>query len=303
MKLYQDALRTVLAQGESHKDRTGVGTLSVFGHQMKIDMTLGFPLVTSKKIPFRWVAEELFWQLSGSTDERDLSSKGVNTWAPWGTALKCLRFGRPPGDLGPTYGHLIRRFGGRYAPTTVVRKLYASMKPAEQGLDQLQELAYMMDAAPNSRRLLVSQWDPITVNTVEVPPCQPLWQVKIHDDHYMSLRVDQRSADAFVGLPFDVAHFGLLLHVLAWATCRRPRWLVFHIGDLHVYNNHLDGVRELLTRAPRGLPELRIERQLIHGQPGEPGMDTFINLLKLTFEDLRLTGYDPHPAIHAEVAV
>jgi thymidylate synthase len=304
MKAYQEALSTVLRYGEAHDDRTGVGTLSVFGHQMRMDMTEGFPLVTTKKIPFRWVAEELFWQLSGSTDERDLAAKKVYTWSKWATALKCLKFGRPPGDLGPTYGHLIRRFGGRYAPTTVVRKLYKTMSPAEQGLDQFQELAYMMDVAPNSRRLVVSQWDPITVNAVEVPPCQPLWQVKIHDEHYMSLRVDQRSADAFVGLPFDIAHFGLLLTLLCWATRRRPRWLVFHIGDLHIYKNHLDGVRELLSREPRKLPEVRVEMkgEMYHAMPSQPGMDTFVNILRLTYEDLKLVGYDPHPKIEAEVA-
>lgn len=304
MKVYQDALRTVLRYGESHDDRTGVGTLSVFGHQISLAMSEGFPLVTTRKLPFRWIAEELFWQLSGSTDERDLSNKGVRTWSKWATALKCLKFNRVPGDLGPTYGHLIRRFGGKYMATPEVRKRYNDMSPAEQGLDQLQELLYMIDVQPNSRRLVVSQWDPITVNSVEVPPCHPLWQVKVHDDHYISLRVDQRSADAFVGLAFDIAHFGLLLTLLAYVTHRRPKWLVFHIGDLHIYKNHMDAVQELLAREPRRLPTVHVDsrKEMYHGMPSTPGLDAFVNLLRMEYKDLKLVGYDPHPKIEVDVA-
>lgn len=300
---YHDLLRRIMAEGERHDDRTGVGTKSVFGAQLDVDLNEGFPLFTTRKLPFRWIAEELLWMLSGSTDANELVEKGVHTWTPWATEEKCAKHGREQGDLGPTYGYLIRRFGGLVRPTKRVRELYGLMTDAEKGVDQLWDLAYLMDTEPNSRRLIVSQWDPQRMHTVTVPPCHPLWQVKLHGQDGISLRVDQRSADCFVGLAFDVAHYGLLLCLLAWCTNRDPRRLVFHIGDAHIYRNHVEQVKKLLGRWPRPLPQLEITKQMWHATPSAPGQDTFVNLLQFRYEHLSLRGYDPWPSMTVDVAV
>lgn len=314
MKQYQDALRHVLRHGEKHEDRTGVETTSAFGYQLALDLReTGFPMVTIRKLPFRWIATELLWMLKGSTDERELSSQGVNTWAAWATAEACAKFGREPGDLGPTYGHLLRKFGSPYVPLVEHRlrlkrlqesgKVRSSVGAMMAGYDQLLDLCRRMDTEPNSRRLILSQWDPLTVNTVTVPPCHPLLQVKLHGNDGISLRIDQRSADAAVGLAWDIAHFGLLLCLLAWCTSRQPRHLVFHIGDLHIYNNHHELVKTLLDREPRQSPQLEITKDMFHAQPASPGADTFINLLQFMPEHVKLINYNPWPAIRAEVAV
>jgi thymidylate synthase len=328
MKQYQDLLRHVLENGEAHGDRTGVGTTSVFGHQMAVDLrTSGFPMVTLRKLPFRWIASELIWMLRGSTDERELSSQGVRTWAPWATAQKCAEHGRSPGDLGPTYGHLIRKFGSSYMPLPEHNKRLKQahgavperMIKALKGVDQLWDLCLRMDTEPNSRRLIVSQWDPTTVDRVTVPPCHPLWQVKLHEppvfvpssnghntlseQQGISMHVYQRSADAAVGLAFDLAHYALLLCMLGWCTSRQPRRLVFSFGDLHIYNNHRPMVQEMLSREPRQPPSLMIDKEMWHATPGSPGTDTFVNMLQFTPQHLSLVNYYPHPAIKAEVAV
>jgi thymidylate synthase len=303
MRHYHDLLRLVKEEGEPHTDRTGVGTMSVFGAQFRHDMRMGFPLITTKRIPFRWIATELMWMLAGSTDERELAANGVNTWAPWGTREQCEAKGRQEGDLGPTYGWLIRNFGGQYMPTSE-RRLWAKLNPEKiNGHDQLWELCVNMDEEPYSRRHVVSMWDPVSVWEVTVPPCQPLFQVRLHEPDEISLRVDQRSADAFIGLPFDIAHYGLLLEMLAYCTSRTARELVFHIGDLHIYSSHAMKATQLLEREPRPLPHLRVEKQMWHATPGAPGQDTFVNLLQIGWDHLVLEGYDPWPKLGGEVAV
>jgi thymidylate synthase len=301
---YQGLLSRVIRDGEHYEGRNG-GTLSTWGETLKVDMRGGYPLLTTKKIPFKWIATELLWMLAGSTDEHELQAHGVKTWAPWATQEKCEVYGRDAGDLGPTYGFLLRFYGGKYMRTRDRRAMVKQEQMPEswKGHDQLWELCYNLDVDPYSRRHVVTQWDPYTLHEVEVPPCQPVWQVKVHDDHEMSLLVYCRSADVFVGLPFDIAHYGLLLEMLAWVTGRRPRQLVFQFGDLHLYDTHTDAAKALLERQPRPKPEVFIGKDMWHATPSAPGQDNFVNLLQIQFQHFVLHNYDPHPKISAEVSV
>ena len=304
MKVYKELLTTVLRDGEIHHNRTGSDTLSTFGQQVKIDMSEGFPLLTLRKLPFRWIAMELFWMLAGSTDANELAAHDVHTWDAWATAEKCKEFGRRQGDLGPTYGWLLRHFGGMYMPTQEQRVWErVSGSNQQNGHDQLWQLCSDMDTDPYSRRLLLSQYDPVSAWEVEVPPCAPLIQVKIHDEYSMSLRVDMRSSDVFVGLAFDIAHFALLLEILAWCTVRRPRWLILHIGDCHIYQKHMPLVEELMKRDPKPLPKLYISKPMYHATPSQPGQDNFVNILQLGYKHLTLMDYNPHPKLYPEVVV
>ncbi len=165
MKQYHDLLKSILAQGTAHSDRTGVGTISHFGYQTRFNLREGFPIVTTKKIPFRWIAEELFWFLSGDTNEASLRAKGVDIWAEWADQEHTQRFGREPGDLGPVYGYLWRSFGGNY--------------PARDGIDQVAKLINEIQTNPNSRRLIVTGWDPRYADNVDLPPCHTLFQFKV----------------------------------------------------------------------------------------------------------------------------
>lgn len=304
---YQKMLRKIMEIGERHEGRNGP-TISHFGDQMVFDLREGFPLVTTKRIPYRWVVMELMWMLAGSTDEKELNARGVRTWEKWSDSEENSKYGRKPGDLGPTYGWLIRNFGGTYMPTSE-RRLMSKLEPGlANGHDQLWELAYRMDTEPNSRRLIVSQWDPVSVHELAVPPCQPLWQVRLHEPHLanpagVSLRVDVRSQDAFIGLPFDIAHYATLLSLLGYCTSREPRYLVMQFGDIHIYEEHLPQVNELLEREPRPRPRMTITKPLYHAVPGAAGQDTYINMLQFSYDHVLLEGYDPWPAIKAEVAV
>lgn len=285
MKAYLDLLSHVLENGEGHDDRTGVGTRSVFGYQFRHSLSEGFPLLTTKKLPFRWIAEELFWFLSGSTNEKDLRERGVDIWAEWATAEQCARFSRKEGDLGHVYGGLWRNFLNRHFPH----------EPAGHGNDQIAALMHDIQSSPNSRRLIVSGWHPIEQRSVALPPCHTLWQVKCHEDGRLSLHLYARSIDSFLGLPFNIASYALLAHLLAWTTNHTPGDLIISFGDLHIYNNHVAQVREQLSREPRELPFLYINERLKgHGLAG---------LLDCKWGDLRLHRYDPHPSIKAEVAV
>src|SRR3954469_18389540 len=165
MKQYHDLLKSILKNGSEHSDRTGVGTISHFGFQTRFDLREGFPIVTTKRVPFRWVAEELFWFLSGSTDEADLRARGVDIWEEWATSEQTARFDRQAGDLGPVYGYLWRSFGGDY--------------PAMNGFDQIRDLIEQIEKNPNSRRLIVSGWNPETAVKVDLPPCHTLFQFKV----------------------------------------------------------------------------------------------------------------------------
>ncbi len=184
MKQYHDLLRSILANGNEHRDRTGVGTISHFGYQTRFDLRQGFPIVTTKKIPFRWVAEELFWFLSGDTNEANLRARGVDIWAEWADEEHTSRFARSAGDLGPVYGYLWRSFGGDY--------------PQRNGVDQIANLIREIQTKPNSRRLIVTGWDPRQADNVDLPPCHTLFQFKVENERILHCQLYQRSADAFL---------------------------------------------------------------------------------------------------------
>ena len=282
MRQYHDLLRSILEHGRAHADRTSVGTISHFGYQTRFDLRAGFPVVTTKKIPFRWIAEELFWFLSGSTDERDLRARGVDIWQEWADLEHTSRFGREAGDLGPVYGYLWRSFGGHY--------------PQRDGVDQIARLLEQIERNPNSRRLLVTGWDPRVADQVDLPPCHTLCQFKIENERVLHCQLYQRSADAFLGVPFNISSYALLTHMIAHVCELEIGEFIYTLGDYHIYQNHLAQVRELLTREPLPLPRLEIVETdgWLRGLEG---------LLRMRYENLNLIGYQSHGKIAAPVAV
>lgn len=269
MKSFQRLLTDVLKHGESHDDRTGVGTTSVFGRDWRHDMRTGFPLLTTKFVPLRLAFEELRWMLSGSVDVRELQRVGVGIWDEWQ---------KSDGTIGPGYGKQFRDFGG---------------------VDQIATLMQAIKDDPGSRRLLVNLWNPKDIPNMILPPCHYGFQIKCHQEtREMSLKMTMRSTDIFLGAPFNIAGYGLLLHMIAYVTGYRPRDLIVSFADLHLYNNHLDQAFELLSRKPYPLPQLRINE--IHVPENATGLD---RLLNLTWENIVLDGYRHHPKIKAPVAV
>ena len=292
MKQYHDILRSILEHGTEHRDRTGVGTISHFGFQTRFDLRDGFPIVTTKKVPFRWVAEELFWFLSGNTNEASLRAKGVDIWKEWADDGHTRRFGREPGDLGPVYGYLWRSFGGHY--------------PKRDGVDQIARLINEIETNPNSRRLIVSGWDPRECDNVDLPPCHTLFQFKVEQNRalpdgratapLLHCQLYQRSADAFLGVPFNISSYALLTHLVAHACRLSVGEFIYTLGDYHIYQNHRDQVAELLTRAPKPLPKLEIKT-------GEGQLRGVEGVFAMRFEHLNLIGYESHAKIAAPVAV
>ncbi len=282
MRQYHELLKSILEKGTEHQDRTGVGTISHFGHQTRFDLRDGFPIVTTKRIPFRWVAEELFWFLSGDTNEANLRLRGVDIWAEWADEEHTKRFGREAGDLGPIYGYLWRSFGGHY--------------PKQDGVDQIARLMREIRDNPNSRRLIVTGWDPSQCDNVDLPPCHTLFQFKVENQKVLHCQLYQRSADAFLGVPFNISSYALLTHLVAHVSGLEAGEFIYTLGDYHIYKNHLSQVEELLSRTPLKLPHLEIR-----SEPGGPsGLE---GLLKMRFEDLKLVGYESHGKIAAPVAV
>ena len=292
MKQYHDLLRSILEHGTTHRDRTGVGTISHFGYQTRFDLSAGFPIVTTKRVPFRWIAEELFWFLSGDTNEANLRAKGADIWKEWADKEHTRRFGREPGDLGPVYGYLWRSFGGHY--------------PKRDGVDQIARLISEIETNPNSRRLIVSGWDPRECDNVDLPPCHTLFQFKVEmpealpDDRptvpLLHCQLYQRSADAFLGVPFNISSYALLTHMVAHVCDLAVGEFIYTLGDYHIYQNHLEQVDELLAREPLQLPRLEIfdDEKKLRGLDG---------LLNFRYENLRLIGYESHAKIAAPVAV
>lgn len=281
MRQYHDLLRHILETGTRHEDRTGVGTISAFGYQTRFDLREGFPIVTTKHVPFRWVAEELFWFLSGSTSEKELNKRGVNIWAEWATAEQTARFGRAEGDLGPVYGHLWRSFGGNY--------------PQMNGVDQIARLINEIETNPNSRRLIVTGWDPRVCDYVALPPCHTLFQFKIESEKNLHCQLYQRSADAFLGVPFNISSYALLTHLIAHVCGLEVGDFIHTFGDLHIYRNHFEQVEELLSREPMPLPKLEfVNAGNLKGLDG---------LLNIRYENLKLDGYQSWGKIAAPVAV
>jgi len=281
MKQYQELLRHILDNGTRHEDRTGVGTISVFGYQTRYDLREGFPIVTTKRVPFRWVAEELFWFLSGDTNEKNLQVRGVDIWAEWADEEHTSRFGRQAGDLGPIYGYLWRSFGGNY--------------PEMNGFDQIADLIKQIETNPNSRRLIVSGWNPETAVKVDLPPCHTLFQFKVENEKTLHCQLYQRSADAFLGVPFNISSYALLTEMIAHVCGLEVGEFIHTFGDLHIYSNHLEQVEELLKREPLPLPKLEFTNaENLKGLQG---------LLDFKYENLNLVGYKSHGKIAAPVAV
>ena len=264
MQSYLDLLKLILDEGVPQQDRTGIGTRSVFGHQMRFDLAKGFPLVTTKKLHLRSIVIELLWFLKGDTNVRWLQEQRVSIWDEWADA---------DGDLGPVYG-----------------KQWRHWETADgREIDQIAGLIELIKRDPASRRQIVTAWNPADLHRMALAPCHCLFQTQVANGR-LNLQLYQRSADVFLGVPFNIASYALLTHMLAQQCGLEPGVFVWTGGDCHLYSNHLDQAREQLTRAPRPLPKLTILRR-----PG--AIDDY------RYEDFEIAGYDPHPHIKAEVAV
>lgn len=290
MQSYLDLMQDVLTNGEGHDDRTGVGTRSVFGRQWRHDMRTGFPLLTTKKVPLRWVFEELMWFLRGQTDEKILSDQGITIWQEWATKEKTAKFGREEGDLGHVYGALWRNFLNYQGDNL---QAFNALNP---GNDQIATLLQDIKHNPGSRRLIITGWHPVEARRVELPPCHTLTTFKCHvEAREMSLHLKCRSIDTFLGLPFNIASYALLLQLVGYATGYAPRELIITFDDLHIYSNHMEAVREQLSRKPFPMPKVAIA-----ARRRETALET---LLGVTWQDIDLTRYRHHTAIKAPVAV
>lgn len=285
MDNYLNLLNTVLVTGEMRPDRTGTGTRSVFGVNFSHSMYKGFPLLTTKKLPLRWIFEELKWFLSGSTDVKDLQDKGVTIWDEWATKEQCSKFKRDAGDLGPVYGSLWRSY-----PIGNIGHRYLGPENNYATIDQIEELINGIKNNPYGRRHIVSGWHPYWAKQVELPPCHTLWQIYCHVNGGISLKLYARSIDIFLGLPFNIASYALLLAMIANVTGRRAQFLNISFCDLHLYINHTDQARQQMDRIPRKLPTLFIK--------GDSA-----NINDITWEQIELVNYKPYPNIKAPVAV
>ena len=276
MRAYLDLLQDVLDNGADRGDRTGTGVRGVFGRQLRVDLRESFPLLTTKKVHLKSIVHELLWFLSGSTDVAPLQAAGVTIWDEWASASECARFGRQAGDLGPVYGHQWRNFGG------------AEDRP---GVDQIARVVASIGDNPLSRRHLVTGWNPAEADQVTLPPCHTLFQFYVDPEAgTLSCQLYQRSADLFLGVPFNIASYALLTLMIAQVTGLRPGEFVHTFGDVHLYRNHLDQARLQLDRAPRPGPTMTLH-------PDIRSLDGF------RYEHFRLDGYDPHPRIKAPVSV
>jgi thymidylate synthase len=264
MKPYLDLMRRVRTQGVRKADRTGTGTLSVFGHQMRFDLEAGFPLVTTKKLHVRSIIYELLWFLRGDTNIGYLNEHGVRIWDEWADEA---------GDLGPVYGRQWRSWPARDGST----------------IDQIALLMERLHNDPDSRRLIVTAWNPADVDRMALPPCHCLFQFHVADGR-LSCQLYQRSADVFLGVPFNIASYALLTHMIAHVTGLRAGDFVHTLGDAHLYLNHLEQADEQLTRTPLPLPRLVIARDIA-------ALDDF------RYEDFEVQDYQAHPHIKAQVAV
>ena len=264
MQQYLDLMRHVLEHGHPKSDRTGTGTLSVFGWQMRFDLEAGFPLLTTKKLHTKSIIHELLWFLQGDTNIRYLKEHGVSIWDDWADAN---------GDLGPVYGYQWRSW----------------QAPDGRSIDQIAQLVDGLRKNPDSRRHIVSAWNPADIERMKLPPCHALFQFYVAEGK-LSCQLYQRSADIFLGVPFNIASYALLTLMVAQVCGYRPGDFVHTLGDAHLYSNHLVQARLQLTRVPRPLPQLRINPEVR-------------DLFAFRFEDFTLEGYDPHPHIAAPVAV
>ena len=264
MQPYLSLLNRILTEGHQKGDRTGTGTLSVFGHQMRYDLQDGFPLLTTKKLHLKSIIYELLWFLRGDTNVRWLQDHGVRIWNEWADEN---------GDLGPVYGHQWRSWPDYRGGT----------------IDQIAQVEEMIKRNPNSRRMLVTAWNPAEVEDMALPPCHCLFQFYVADGR-LSLQLYQRSAETFLGVPFNIASYALLLQMMAQVTGLQPGEFVHTTGDTHLYLNHLEQARLQLSRTPRPLPTMRINPDVK-------------SIFDFRYEDFELENYDPWPHIAAEVSV
>ena len=239
MKAYLDLLRHVRQHGEIRGDRTGTGTIGIFGAQLRFDLAEGFPLVTTKKVHLKSITHELLWFLSGSTQNAWLTERGVSIWNEWATEEQCAKFGRSAGDLGPVYGHQWRNFGATKQPDGTF---------ANDGVDQVRRVVEEIKRNPSSRRLIVSGWNPEEADQVALPPCHTLFQFYVSTDGRLSCQLYQRSADLFLGVPFNIASYAMLTHMIAQVTGLKPGHFVHTFGDAHIYSNHVEQVDLQLSR-------------------------------------------------------
>ncbi len=280
MQQYLDLLKTVLETGQKKDDRTGTGTLSLFGYQMRFDLNKGYPLLTTKKLHTRSIFHELLWFLHGDTTLGYLHDNKVTIWDEWATAEQCARFGRKEGDLGPVYGHQWRNYAATLKPDGTY---------AQDGVDQIMQLVEGIKKNPNSRRHIVTGWNPKEADQVALPPCHTLFQFYVAGGK-LSCQLYQRSADIFLGVPFNIASYALLTHMIAQVCGLQVGDFVHTLGDAHLYLNHLDQAKEQLSRSPRPLPQLTLN-------------PVVKDLFAFRFEDIEVTGYDPYPSIKAPIAV
>ncbi|MFQ5766491.1 MAG: thymidylate synthase [Acidobacteriota bacterium] len=264
MQPYLDLLKRCLDRGVPKKDRTGTGTLSLFGHQMRFDLTAGFPLLTTKRLHLRSIIHELLWFLSGSTSVLDLQARGVHIWDEWAD---------DDGDLGPIYGAQWRSWTA----------------PGGGKIDQLDRVIRQIRENPDSRRHLVSAWNPADLPRMRLPPCHVLFQFYVAGGR-LSCQLYQRSADLFLGVPFNIASYALLTLMVAQVTSLEPHEFIHTLGDAHLYRNHLTQARLQLSRRPGALPRMKLNRSIR-------------SLFAFRFEDFTLEGYDPQPHIPAPIAV
>ena len=269
MRAYLDLLDKILRDGAPKEDRTGTGTLSIFGHQMRFDLSAGFPMVTTKKLHWKSIAHELLWFLSGDTNIAYLKKNGVGIWDEWADEN---------GDLGPVYGRQWRSWAA----------------PDGRTIDQISSVIDEIKRNPFSRRLIVSAWNPADLPAMALAPCHCLFQFNVRDDangvRRLDLQLYQRSGDIFLGAPFNIASYALLTKMTAQVCGLAPGDFVHSFGDAHLYLNHLDQARQQLAREPRPPPQLRLNRDVK-------------SIFDFRFEDIILENYDPHPAIRAPVAV
>ena len=261
---YATLLDRIIFEGEQRTDRTGVGTIALFGTRMRFDLSKGFPLLTTKRVYWKGVVEELLWFLRGSTNAKELQEKGVHIWDAWADE---------DGELGRIYGRQWRAWEGR-----------------EGFIDQIENVVDALVENPDSRRHIVTAWNPADVDNVALPPCHCLFQFDVTADDRLNCQLYQRSADMFLGVPFNIASYSLLTMMVAHVTGLKPGTFTWVGGNTHIYLNHIDQVNEQLLRDPRPAPTVKLNPQ-VH------------NISFFDFEDIELVGYDPHPAIVAEVAV
>ncbi len=282
MRQYLDLLREVLEEGRVRHDRTGTGTRSLFGRQLHFDLREGFPLLTTKKVHLKSIVHELIWFLSGDTDVTYLQENGVRIWNEWATEEQCARFGRNEGDLGPVYGHQWRNFGATRKDDGTYEK---------DGVDQIRDVVEQIKANPWSRRLIVSGWNPQEADQVALPPCHTLFQFQVDPDaRELSCQLYQRSADIFLGVPFNIASYSLLTMMIAQVCNLTPRAFVHTFGDVHLYSNHESQAKEQLSREPRTPPQMTLNPEVE-------------DLFSFRYQDFTLSGYDPAPLIKAPVSV